>query len=174
MYSSPTSFQTICLTTPLQPELPGGEYEEMFHPMQPQQTHFVPPPIHTSSYMPSSYDMPPDLIRDGEEGYASLPQSPLDFAFPTAITSGVMHSDPAAGLPQTICRSYVDENQMLSTPACFNDGMNGISVGPSMLSGMSYVSSCSGLVFFALSDCRPTADLLLVIGWRETLCLESY
>ncbi|KAK7691360.1 hypothetical protein QCA50_004758 [Cerrena zonata] len=130
----------VSFSTESTPELPGGDYDDMFHSMQHQQTHFIPPPIQTPSYVASSYDMPPDLIRDGEEGYASLPQSPLDFAFPPSITSGVMHTDPAAGLPQTICRSYVDENQMLSAPSCYNDGMHGvgINVGASMLSGMSY------------------------------------
>lgn len=145
--------------------------------MQPQHTHFVPPPIQTPSYVASSYDMPPDLIRDGEEGYASLPQSPLDFAFPPSITSGVMHPDPAAGLPQTICRSYVDENQMLPAPTCFNDGMNGmgLNVGASMLSGMSYVSSYFALVLVSYlivdysrlsTHNRPSRDVVPQIDIR--------
>lgn len=53
------------------------------------------------------YDMsPPGLIKDGEEGYASQPQSPLDMTFPMSISStlGARGADPLA----TICRSYVD------------------------------------------------------------------
>lgn len=124
------------------PEL-GGEFDDMFNSLARQQVSgFVPPPIQTPSYVASSYDAPPDLIRDGEEGYNSLPQSPLDYAFPTSITSGMMAGDPAAVLPQTICRSYLDETQVMSAhPSCFNDGI-GYSVTP-MLSGMSYQTFCS-------------------------------
>ncbi|TCD65389.1 hypothetical protein EIP91_002722 [Steccherinum ochraceum] len=51
------------------------------------------PPFHAlQSQLPSNgggafEQYPPELIRDGEDGYTSLPQSPLDFAFPTAIAA---------------------------------------------------------------------------------------
>ena len=55
-----------------------------------------------------SFDMsPPGLIRDGEEGYQSLPQSPLDAVFPNSMALGATMStgaDPLAGM----AKSYVD------------------------------------------------------------------
>ena len=49
---------------------------------------------------------PPGLIRD-EEGYQSLPQSPLDAAFPSSVGLDAALGAGADPL-DTICRSYVD------------------------------------------------------------------
>ena len=65
--------------------------------------HAAPPPAH------GSFDMsPPGLIRDGEEGYQSLPQSPLDAAFPGAVGLDAAALGAGADPLDAICRSYVD------------------------------------------------------------------
>ncbi|THH27835.1 hypothetical protein EUX98_g6350 [Antrodiella citrinella] len=98
----------------------GGEFDEFLttlhdnhqagqpyahHGPSPHLTAVLPPFHALQSRLQNSagYELPPDLIRDGEEGYTSLPPSPLDFAFPAAISSGhvvptnVVVADTSAG-----------------------------------------------------------------------------
>ena len=59
---------------------------------------------------------PPGLIRD-EEGYQSLPQSPLDAAFPGAVGLDAALGAGADPL-DTICRSYVDVEYAAGAGPC--------------------------------------------------------
>ena len=110
---------------PLQPEL-GPEFDDLcvfgssdtaaLSPTLPPTLASSVQHVHHSRYsqnVPSAYDAPPDLIRDGDEGYASLPQSPLDFTFPpppVGMYPG-MPTDAANHVPQRFCGNYspVDE-----------------------------------------------------------------
>lgn len=129
---------------PLQPEL-GPEFDDLCVFGQPDVAALSPtlPPslvssvqhAHQSSYnqnVPAAYDAPPDLIRDGDEGYASLPPSPLDFTFPP---SGVgmypgMHAEASNNVPQRFCGDYspVDEASLTAHSACYSD----VSVSPNL------------------------------------------
>ena len=69
-----------------------------------------------------SFDMtPPGLIRDGEEGYASLPQSPLDAVFPGSVALGSALG-AGAGPLDGVCKNYVDVGFTGSAAACQFDG----------------------------------------------------
>ncbi|KAI0079831.1 hypothetical protein K474DRAFT_475719 [Panus rudis PR-1116 ss-1] len=126
-------------------------------------------PLHTQTLpqmAPGAYE-PPELVQDGEEGYASLPPSPLDFTFATSLTSGLA-ADPASALSQTLCPGYAEDERVVSsgqhhhhhhhhqhTAPYIHDGVgvNGVDVGvsSSMLNGIPYVSS--------LSDAPPCLGL---------------
>lgn len=109
------------------------------------------PPISGLSHLQQSrqnlvsapYDLPlPELIPDSDDGYASLPQSPLDYNFPSGVgTNGALAS---SALSQNICgRSYVDVHEhdivgQQQSPVCFDESV-GIDI--SGLSGMQYVSA---------------------------------
>ena len=73
----------------------------------PPASHYSRYPLHASSSQGSFEMSPPGLIRDGEEGYQSLPQSPLDAAFPGSVGRDAALGAGADPL-DTICRSYVD------------------------------------------------------------------
>lgn len=70
----------------------------------------------------ASFDMsPPGLIRDGEEGYASQPQSPLDAVFPGALAMGAAlgaGTDPLGGM----CKGYADVD-FTGSAGCHFDGV---------------------------------------------------
>ncbi|KAH8103614.1 hypothetical protein BXZ70DRAFT_742591 [Cristinia sonorae] len=73
------------------------------------------PPFHAlQSQLPApsnSYELPPELIRDGDDGYNSLPQSPLDFAFPT--------------IPST----HMNTNRVVVADTTTNDLTGGLDLG---------------------------------------------
>lgn len=55
---------------------------------------------------PASFELsPPGLIRDGEDGYASLPQSPLDAVFPAASVDSALIGSGAL-LGGALCKPY--------------------------------------------------------------------
>ena len=67
---------------------------------------------------PSSFELPPGLIHAGEDGYASLPQSPLDLSFGTSAGGIVPGADPV----DSVCASYAGCNLEYSgaTPAIYD------------------------------------------------------
>lgn len=98
-----------------QPEL-GGEYDE--YAMLAPGHDMRPPPIMSRTFPqssqrhyqqtqhPSAYDIPPELIQPGDEGYTSLPQSPLDLAFGASAAGIAPGADPV----ENMCASYAGCN----------------------------------------------------------------
>jgi hypothetical protein len=107
----------------------------------------------------ASFDMtPPGLIRDGEEGYASQPQSPLDAVFPggvgleAALSAG---ADPLSGM----CKSYGDVD-FTGSAACQFDN---VGVPSSFTSTGTYVPRLSDSL--AHPGHQPYVSVPLVPGW---------
>lgn len=95
---------------------------------------------------PNVFDLPPALIHPGEDGYASLPQSPLDLAFGAGAGA-----DPV----DSICRSHVDLDY--TAGACFDNTLaNGASglVGPGYGLGVNVNVNVPPYVSVALPPAR--------------------
>ncbi|THG95315.1 hypothetical protein EW026_g6315 [Hermanssonia centrifuga] len=90
------------------------------------------------SHRRDAFELPPGLIHAGEDGYASLPQSPLDMTFGGINAS--LGSSAGADPADSICRSYVD---MDYSGACFdaNVGVNVGPIGPGVVPGYNVAMS---------------------------------